>query len=420
MKLSWSFAVSSLFISASAASKAGHVFVYDPASAKAAPLQSSVTPETARWILAQRLGVSQFHSIDDPSEEAIEQLNAYSGRTQTLLGGDNSNERDLSEARVLVWIDDVEDASAIISDSSAYSAQFTVADPPSGADNDRLIRAIATQAESLPKKEDAFGRTYTDGITIEKWLKPLKAVGIHNEYLSTFHAVKKDELSSSELAKALSGLLEESVASGEQGWPITVVLMPPSGPKSKRDVNPYGAFDIPRDTDFRRPKTEEFLSPSSSQPSQPPKAKVSNLEDFPIISAAKPGAPIRGILPSCFSSQDACIQQTNNCSSHGGVDGGCVNRKGKKGTGRVDCWHCQCEPTVEFVGGDGMEERKRTTYWGGPACQKKDISTPFWLFVSTGVIIAFLISSAIGMLYSMGSEELPSVIGAGVSGPQRK
>jgi hypothetical protein len=44
----------------------------------------------------------------------------------------------------------------------------------------------------------------------------------------------------------------------------------------------------------------------------------------------------------------------------------------------------------------------------------------FWLFVAVGVVLAFLVSSGIGMLYSMGSEELPSVIGAGVSGPVRK
>ncbi|KAK1918310.1 hypothetical protein P3342_001228 [Pyrenophora teres f. teres] len=67
-----------------------------------------------------------------------------------------------------------------------------------------------------------------------------------------------------------------------------------------------------------------------------------------------------------------------------------------------------------------MEIKKKVTYWGGPACQKKDISTQFWLFVGSGVILAFLVSSGIGMLYSMGAEELPSVIGAGVSGPTRK
>jgi hypothetical protein len=78
-------------------------------------------------------------------------------------------------------------------------------------------------------------------------------------------------------------------------------------------------------------------------------------------------------------------------------------------------------PTEEhYDEGKGMEGKLKKTYWGGPACQKKDISVQFWLFVMVGVALAFLVSSGIGMLYSMGSEELPSVIGAGVSGPVRK
>lgn len=70
---------------------------------------------------------------------------------------------------------------------------------------------------------------------------------------------------------------------------------------------------------------------------------------------------------------------------------------------------------VEVKGGG-----KKTTYWGGPACQKKDVSIPFWLFVGTTLTLMFLVGSGIGMLYSMGAEELPSVIGAGVSGPVKK
>ena len=67
-----------------------------------------------------------------------------------------------------------------------------------------------------------------------------------------------------------------------------------------------------------------------------------------------------------------------------------------------------------------VPEKRKVTYWGGPACQKKDISVQFWLFVGSGVVLAFLVSAGIGMLYTMGAEELPSVIGAGVSGPTKK
>ena len=63
---------------------------------------------------------------------------------------------------------------------------------------------------------------------------------------------------------------------------------------------------------------------------------------------------------------------------------------------------------------DGKES---TTYWGGPACQKKDVSVEFWMIALFSVAMVGLISFAVGSVWSMGDDELPSVIGAGVSGP---
>jgi len=46
--------------------------------------------------------------------------------------------------------------------------------------------------------------------------------------------------------------------------------------------------------------------------------------------------------------------------------------------------------------------------------RKKDISTTFWILASVTIIVFIAISSAISQLLSVGQEELPSVIGAGV------
>lgn len=43
---------------------------------------------------------------------------------------------------------------------------------------------------------------------------------------------------------------------------------------------------------------------------------------------------------------------------------------------------------------------------------------PFFLFAGFGVFMSALVVGSVGMLYGMGSEELPSVIGAGVTGPR--
>lgn len=106
MKLSAGVLLSSLYCSAAAASQAAHVFIYDPLAAKAAPQElSSVSPETARLILARRLGLSRFHSIEDADDDVLGQLNAYGGR-QALFNGPSAREH--ASAHVLVWMEDVD------------------------------------------------------------------------------------------------------------------------------------------------------------------------------------------------------------------------------------------------------------------------------------------------------------------------
>ena len=86
MKLSWGIATSVLCCTVSAA-------------------RPSVSPETARLIIAQRLGLSRFHSVEHADAETIRHINAYGGRQQKLFGADDV---DRSKAHLLVWVDDAE------------------------------------------------------------------------------------------------------------------------------------------------------------------------------------------------------------------------------------------------------------------------------------------------------------------------
>lgn len=247
-------------------------------------------------------------------------------------------------------------------------------------------------------------------------MPPNNQLELYNEYLSVFRAAGSEHFDKEELARMLSRVNKKAE---EGGFSATIVMMPASKPHSKRAAQPWGTYGLPS-KDSRRENPEALLS-SNPVPSSSPNPKPSDLENFPVIAFAKDQGPVRGILPSCFDTLSGCQKQTHNCSSHGECK---LLHKGRgSGSNResVDCYGCACSPTVEHVDEDkGMESKRKVTYWGGPACQKKDISIQFWLFVATGIVLAFLVSSGIGMLYSMGSEELPSVIGAGVSGPARK
>ena len=105
MKLSWGFIVSSLCGSIEAASKAGHVYVWDSSSKAPSSQLASVSPATARLVLAQRLGVSKFHSIQEATPSIIHAVDEFGGRPVKLFVGDE----DRNDAHALVWIDGVED-----------------------------------------------------------------------------------------------------------------------------------------------------------------------------------------------------------------------------------------------------------------------------------------------------------------------
>ncbi|CBX95489.1 predicted protein [Plenodomus lingam JN3] len=201
----------------------------------------------------------------------------------------------------------------------------------------------------------------------------------------------------------------------KEGFSVTTVMMPYSK-QSKRAANSWGTYAVPS-KEARRQNPEAVLS-SHSVPSSSPNPQAPEHEDFATVAQAKEQGPVLGILPSCFNSLSACQKSTHNCSSHGECKLLHKGRGSGKDTETVDCYGCACAPTVKQTGEKKGEQQ--VTYWGGPACQKRDISVQFWLFALSGVVLAFLVAAGIGMLYSMGSEELPSVIGAGVSGPVRK
>ncbi|KAJ5677446.1 uncharacterized protein N7477_003079 [Penicillium maclennaniae] len=115
------------------------------------------------------------------------------------------------------------------------------------------------------------------------------------------------------------------------------------------------------------------------------------------------------LAPVCHVSNSSCAEATNGCSGHGS----CYLKYGSGEEGSTgSCYACRCQQTVVRKS-DGSIQKFQ---WGGPACQKKDISSPFFLIAGVSVLAVLMVGSAIGMLFSMGQQELPSVISAGVGG----
>ena len=197
---------------------------------------------------------------------------------------------------------------------------------------------------------------------------------------------------------------------------ITVLVLPPPTEQSKQETETpawWGTYSMPGGSDQllhkRQAPKEKPLEqgPGIDQDFQP-------IPSFPAANySTSQSSPLPGILPACFPTLSTCASTTRNCTGHGSCQLAYTDFSQDPGK---ECWSCSCSATVS-KSSDGKDI---TTNWGGPACQKRDVSVQFWLIVSLIVGLVGLVSFAVGQVWSMGDEELPSVIGAGVSGPSAR
>lgn len=139
------------------------------------------------------------------------------------------------------------------------------------------------------------------------------------------------------------------------------------------------------------------------RPLDMPLSQDSHKDEYSTLKNSK-NQTLPHYVPQFFTSKSACNNQTNSCSGHGK----CVKSRG-------ELYKCSCSATLVRDYGGGSN---KTVQWGGNACQKKDISSQFLLFAGFGIFFTAVIAGVIGMMFEMGSQELPSVIGAGVVGPR--
>lgn len=173
----------------------------------------------------------------------------------------------------------------------------------------------------------------------------------------------------------------------------TFVVMPESSRNSQ--IRHWSS----KPEELRRRQVEEVMKTDSDKTTKP--APTSPAE----TSNPFPGGIKRGSIPSCFSSAETCVKDTRNCSGHGE----CVNKYQKaNGESTGTCFACACLATKSNKTGS-------VTHWGGPACSKIDVSVPFWLFTGFGIALIGTLYFAISLLFNVGEEQLPGVIGAGVS-----
>ena len=198
-------------------------------------------------------------------------------------------------------------------------------------------------------------------------------------------------------------------------YETTVVLMPLMTKHAKRSSNLYGSYLTPAVIEKRQGLGTNEQPLAATSATSTTSATIPSGTSLPSNSTLP-----KTTLSQCFSTEKACNKNTLNCSNHGKCALKYSEKDGDETTG-AECWACACTPTVIQTVDDSTGAKTiKTTYWGGPACQKKDISAPFLLFAGFTILMASVVGIGISMMYSVGSEELPSVLAAGVAPPPRK
>ncbi|MCJ1468368.1 hypothetical protein MMC07_006996 [Pseudocyphellaria aurata] len=404
-------------------------------SGKSSSSSSNETPSissiTTRLILAQRLGLSQYHNLNGADEATIELLNGFEGSQEQIFFDEET-----STEKVLAIIENVEHPDDLI-DPKLSSPAFTIQNPPSASENKQLVTDLLLQDQhrrlkdatlcflEVPRTGNLHGGINSESnCTLGHSDPGLLKGGDTAEQLRSFIRIKPEIRGSTTIfhISSLEGLTREDGAQYTRtieslksfiryvlttpsiDQESTIILVPPHSRAVKRSSgSPYGIYNTPsQPLHHRQLQSEEPLTSlsdafSKSKPSSHPQP----LKDTP---------PVKGILPICHASLKECNISTNNCSGHGTPYKKYSDPKSKAPA----CYACNCTTTVQTR----KDGKIKTTKWGGPACQKKDVSVPFWLLTGFTIAMVATVSWAIGLVFSIGQEDLPSVIGAGVAGPR--
>ncbi|KAF2403718.1 hypothetical protein EJ06DRAFT_289864 [Trichodelitschia bisporula] len=382
----------------------GYGFLLDGGSNQhSEPRHASADSAVARLILAQRMGLSRFHHLPDATEETIGLVNGFGGPPQQFFGRDASNK---DQSRVMLWVDGLEHPQSQIPILDRFDS-LSISSVPHPSEALQLFSSFCAEAKQLGKAPMPGSRV-TVALSSLHWLEQSMVKSYDGRSLVHIKVSPPLDTQHRSQVTALNDAIVKLHALSLTGdLTLSVVFMPPEWLFSERAADASSAHAHIKRGHAPSPLEAPLTSPETTP--QAPKVKAAQAPQKPQTSKTS----LAGAVPTCFASLSACKSGTNNCTGHGE----CLLKYKGSGSASGDCYGCLCTIPEVRKNKDGS---KKTTRFGGAACQKKDIVMPFWLLAGTSIFIVSIVSWGIGLLYSMGNEDLPSVIGAGVSGPRSK
>lgn len=130
-----------------AASETAKVYIFQESEYPTSSALPTLTPKEARLVIAQRLGVSRYHSLGDVSKDALSHINAFGGPQTQLFPNDGQYGR----SQVVVMIDNAtpEVAARYQKEWAPLRPAFEISYPPTRTANLQFIRDLHKQNPSM-------------------------------------------------------------------------------------------------------------------------------------------------------------------------------------------------------------------------------------------------------------------------------
>ncbi|ROW11880.1 hypothetical protein VPNG_04980 [Cytospora leucostoma] len=349
--------------------------------------------QLVRDILFQRVTDGSHLSSVVDDDKVLSHISQYGGTPKPLFGEEFEN---VAPSQLVVLLEGVTEKNAkSLKDQiqqKGHDIAFEISDAPSRKANQHLVDIEFAAMGVSGSCDIAAAVNPYDSCWNGMSLVVKYDVTKHPDTLESL----VDEFPS--LSKAIaSGTLE-----------ATLVFLPESTRSSKHaywtNTTPTGHQRRLEETPITDLKTDTKTDKVATSPAKSPASEAIEL-------TYNAGAAADKVNLGCFTSYSSCVTATNNCTGHGK----CLDKFAIPGKefqeGDRQCFTCSCLSTKKFP----EQENSKHVHWGGAYCQKIDVSSPFWLIASTTVILVGLVAGSIGLLFNVGEEKLPGVIGAGVS-----
>lgn len=196
-------------------------------------------------------------------------------------------------------------------------------------------------------------------------------------------------------------LLRQHIAAAD--LEATIVLVPESTRAAK-----HAHWAAAKPAELRR-RSESVLTVPQAKVVVAPGSGAADIASSPALGSFVEDTATSPINLGCFTTAASCEAATSNCTGHGVCVDKYAAATSDGQSGDRQCFVCSCKSTKT-----GTSDNQHT-HWGGAYCQKIDVSSPFWLLAGTSILLMGIVAGCIGLLFSVGEEKLPGVIGAGVS-----